>query len=167
MNLSRRSMVRTTSACAPREWSRVRGRPGWRGTGGRLRRRAAGPCGSCSPDVAARGGASAASPGRCRPAGAARLGTRHSLPPRPLQNASGEEVVALVVDDEERREVDDLDPPDRLHAEVREVDHLDLADRVLREDRCRTTDRAEVEAAVLLAGIDDRLAAVALRERDV
>src|SRR5689334_9946505 len=42
----------------------------------------------------------------------------------------GEEVVALVVDHDERREVDDLDPPDRLHAQLGVLQHLDLADAV-------------------------------------
>ena len=36
----------------------------------------------------------------------------------------GEEVVALVVDDDERREVLDLDLPDRLHAELGVLEHL-------------------------------------------
>ena len=43
----------------------------------------------------------------------------------------GEEVVALVVDDDEGGEVLDLDPPDRLHAELGVLEHLDLADAVL------------------------------------
>ena len=38
-----------------------------------------------------------------------------------------EEVVALVVDDDERREVDDLDLPHRLHAELGVLEHLDRA----------------------------------------
>ena len=65
----------------------------------------------------------------------------------------GEEVVALVVHDDERREVHDVDLPHRFHPELGEVDDLHGADVVLREDRCRTADRAEVEAAVRLAGV--------------
>ena len=38
-----------------------------------------------------------------------------------------EEVVALVVDDDEGREVDDVDLPHRLHAELGVLEHLDLA----------------------------------------
>src|SRR5512134_1497242 len=64
----------------------------------------------------------------------------------------GEEVVALVVDDDERREVLDLDPPDRLHPELGIFDALDLLDAVLGQPRRRAADRAEIEAAVLLAG---------------
>src|SRR3954468_505763 len=63
------------------------------------------------------------------------------------------EVVALVVDDDEGGEVLDLDAPDRLHAELGVLDDLDLADAVLGEARRRTADRAEIEAAVLLAGL--------------
>ena len=60
----------------------------------------------------------------------------------------GEEVVALVVDDDEGREVLDLDLPDRLHAELGVLQHLDGLDAVLREPGGRAADRAEVEAAV-------------------
>ena len=74
----------------------------------------------------------------------------------------GEEVVALVVDDDEGREVLDLDLPDRLHAELGVLQHLDLADAVLGQAGGRAADRAEVEAAVALAGVGDLLAAVAL-----
>ena len=73
-----------------------------------------------------------------------------------------EEVVALVVDDDEGGEVDDLDLPDRLHAELGVLEHLDLGDAVLGQPRRRAADRAEVEAAVLLAGVGDGLGAVAL-----
>lgn len=47
----------------------------------------------------------------------------------------GEEVVALVVDDDERREVLDLDLPHGLHPELRVLQHLHALDRVFREDR--------------------------------
>ena len=78
----------------------------------------------------------------------------------------GEEVVALVVDHDERREVLDLDPPDRLHAELGVLEHLDRADAVLGQPRGRAADRAEVEAAVLGAGLGDRGRAVALGQHD-
>src|SRR6476619_5806001 len=64
-----------------------------------------------------------------------------------------EEVVALVIDDDERREVDDFDAPDRFHAELGIFEHLDLLDAVLGEVRRSAADRAEIEAAVLLAGL--------------
>ena len=67
-----------------------------------------------------------------------------------------EEVVALVVDDDERGEVLDLDLPDRLHAELGVLEHLDLGDAVLGQPRRRAADRAEVEAAVRLARVGDR-----------
>src|SRR5512139_2963819 len=66
-----------------------------------------------------------------------------------------EEVVALVVHEHEGREVLDLDPPDGLHPELRVVDALHLLDVLLRQDRGRAADRAEVEAAVLPARLGD------------
>src|SRR6478735_6984774 len=76
----------------------------------------------------------------------------------------GEEVVALVVDHDEGREVLDLDLPDRLHAQLGVLEHLDAPDAVLGQPRSRATDRAEVEPAVGLAPVGDLLAAVALGE---
>src|SRR5262249_39617360 len=73
-----------------------------------------------------------------------------------------EEVVALVVGDDEGRGVLDRDAPDRLHAELGIFQPLALLDAVLGKDRGGSADRAEIEALVLLAGIDDLLAAVAL-----
>src|SRR6478752_6942698 len=67
-----------------------------------------------------------------------------------------EEVVALVVDDDERGEVDDLDAPDRFHAELGIFEHLDLLDAVLGKIRRGTADRAEIEAAIFLAGLAHR-----------
>jgi hypothetical protein len=46
------------------------------------------------------------------------------------------------------------------------LEDLDLADVLLGEDGGRAADAAEVEAAVLLAGVGDGLAAVALGEHD-
>src|SRR5712671_6905564 len=63
----------------------------------------------------------------------------------------GEEVVALVVDDDEGGKIDDVDLPHGLHAELGEGEHLDLRDAVLGEARRGAADRPEVEAAVLLA----------------
>src|SRR6185369_15707750 len=73
-----------------------------------------------------------------------------------------EEVVALVVDDDEGRKILDLDAPDRFHAEFGIFDDLDLLDAVLGEVCRRTADRAEIETAVLLAGLAHRDRAVAL-----
>src|SRR5258708_6825684 len=73
-----------------------------------------------------------------------------------------EEVVALVVDDDESREIHHVNAPDRLHAEFRVFHHLDLLDAVFGEIGCRTPDRTEIEAAVLLAGLAHRDRAVTL-----
>src|SRR5688572_5845164 len=73
-----------------------------------------------------------------------------------------EEVVALVVDDDEGREILDLDAPDRFHAEFGIFHHLDLLDAMLGEVRRGTADRTEIEAAVLLAGLAHRNRAIAL-----
>ena len=74
----------------------------------------------------------------------------------------GEEVIALVVDHDERREVTHLDPPHRLHAELGVLQHLDPGDAVLGQPRRGAADRAEIETAVLLAGGRDRRRPVAL-----
>mmetsp|Transcript_47541 Transcript_47541/g.128272 ORF Transcript_47541/g.128272 Transcript_47541/m.128272 type:complete len:368 (-) Transcript_47541:832-1935(-) len=94
--------------------------------------------------------------GQCRPAP---LVPQSHLP-------FGEEVVAFVVHDNESREILDLDAPHRLHAELLVLDHFHLLDRVLREVGRRTADAAQIEAAVLLAGIRDALGPVALGQGD-
>src|SRR5579871_1190757 len=66
-----------------------------------------------------------------------------------------EEIIPLVVDHDERGEVLDLDPPDRLHPKLGILHHFDLLDAVLRKVRCGAADGGEVEAAVLLAGLAD------------
>ena len=63
------------------------------------------------------------------------------------------EVVAFVVDHDEGGEVFDLDTPDGLHAVFLVLLYFDLLDAVVRKARGRTADRAEVESAVLLAGV--------------
>src|SRR6187401_358392 len=73
-----------------------------------------------------------------------------------------EEIIALVVDDDEGREILDLDAPDRFHAEFGIFHHLDLLDAVFGEVGRRAADRAEIEAAVLLAGLAHCDRAVAL-----
>ena len=50
------------------------------------------------------------------------------------------------------RKIDDLDTPDRFHAEFGVFDDIDLADAVLRQACGRTADRAEVKATMFLAG---------------
>ena len=67
------------------------------------------------------------------------------------------EVVALVVDENEGGEVLDLDLPDGLHTKFGILHALNRLDARLRQDGSHTTDRAEIEAAVLLAGISDDL----------
>src|SRR5271168_3321144 len=75
-----------------------------------------------------------------------------------------EKVVSLVVDDDEGREVFDLDAPDRLHAELGIFEHLDAPDAVLREPCGGAADRAEIEAAVAGASLAHFARAVALGE---
>ena len=77
-----------------------------------------------------------------------------------------EEVVALVVDEDERREVLDGNLADGFHAEFREGDDVVAQDVLLGEDSSRATDRAEVEAAVLVASVRHVLAAVALSDHN-
>src|SRR6516165_1611704 len=68
----------------------------------------------------------------------------------------GEEVIALVVDDDECREIAYLDLPDRFHAEFGVLNYFDLGDAVLGQPGGGAADRAEVEAAVLGTGPGDR-----------
>ena len=76
------------------------------------------------------------------------------------------EVVTLVVDEEEGGEVDHVNLPDGLHTEFRIFQALHLLDVLLGQDGSRTTDGAQVEASVLLAGIGHLLRAVTLGQRD-
>src|SRR5262249_50220017 len=71
-----------------------------------------------------------------------------------------------VVDDDKRREIDDVDLPYRLHPELGILEDIDLLDAVLRKACGRAADGPEIEAAMFLAGFGDRPRAVALREHD-
>src|SRR5262245_42619679 len=73
-----------------------------------------------------------------------------------------EEVIALVIDYNKRGKVLDLDPPDRLHAELGVFQHFDLLDAVLGKVRGRPADRGEIEAAEFLASLPHRRRTVAL-----
>src|SRR6184192_2952409 len=73
------------------------------------------------------------------------LSDRESLP---ATGNVGKEVIALVVDDDECREVDHIDLPHRLHAELGIFEHRHALDAVLREPRGRPADRAQVKSAV-------------------
>src|SRR5215470_8855248 len=75
-----------------------------------------------------------------------------------------EEVVAFVVDDDEGREIDDFNAPDRLHAELRIFDAFDLLDAMLGEIRGGAADRGEIKA-VLLAGLAHDRGAIAFGQR--
>ncbi len=77
-----------------------------------------------------------------------------------------EEVVALVVDQNKGREVDNLDLPDRFHAEFREVDTFDLLDILFGENGSRAANRTEIETAMLVAGVCHLLRAVAFGDHD-
>ena len=77
-----------------------------------------------------------------------------------------EEVVALVIDEDEGREVNDIDFPDGFHAEFRIFDARDGLDVVGRENGRRSTDGSEIETAMLAASVGDDLRAVALGNHD-
>ena len=77
-----------------------------------------------------------------------------------------EEVVALVINENEGREVLNGDLPNRLHSEFRIFNTLYATDAALREDSGDATYRTKVESAMLFAGIGDNLGAVALGDHD-
>ena len=77
-----------------------------------------------------------------------------------------EEVVALVVYEDECREVLYGNLPDSLHAELRILYALDALDGTLRENGSYTTDSTEVETTMLLAGLCHDVATVALGNHD-
>jgi len=83
-----------------------------------------------------------------------------------LESELLEEVVTLVVNEDECREVLDADLPDSLHSKFRILYALDALDVVLSKDCCRATDRAEVESAVLVTCVSHLLASVTLSEHD-
>ena len=58
----------------------------------------------------------------------------------PLQPERSEEIVALVIDEDECREVLHTDFPDSLHSEFRELDAFDALDIVLCKDCSRASD---------------------------
>ena len=69
-----------------------------------------------------------------------------------------EEVVTFVIHEDERREVFHFNFPDRFHTQFRVLHALKALDTALRQHRCRAAYAAEVEAAVLMAGVGDLLA---------
>src|SRR5690606_16512822 len=71
-----------------------------------------------------------------------------------------EEVVALVINHDERREVLDFDTPDGFHTELWVLDHFYLLDAILCQACGGTTDRPQVEASVTRAGVADLTRAV-------
>ena len=73
-----------------------------------------------------------------------------------------EEVVALVVNKDESGEVFNRYLPNGFHTEFGVLDTLDALDAALTQNGCHTTNRAKIEAAMLLAGIGDLLRTVAL-----
>ena len=79
---------------------------------------------------------------------------------------SVEEVIALVIYEDKGGEVFDPDFPDRFHSEFGIFEKLYLLDGVLCQNGCRTSDAAEVETSVLLAGVRDGLRAVPLRDHN-
>ena len=66
-----------------------------------------------------------------------------------------EKIVAFVIDDDEGREVFYADFADSFHTEFFEIDHFDRFYAVLSQNGCRSTDRSQIESAMLFAGISD------------
>lgn len=77
-----------------------------------------------------------------------------------------EEVVALIVHQDECREVLHLNLPDSFHTEFGIFHTFDTLDIVLCQDSSRTTDRAEIETTVFLASIRHLLATVTLSKHN-
>lgn len=77
-----------------------------------------------------------------------------------------EEVFTLVVNDDECGEIYHVYLPDGFHAELRVLQYFYIFNVILCENSCRSTDRTEVEASILLAGLGDHFAAVTLSEGD-
>lgn len=73
-----------------------------------------------------------------------------------------EEVMTLIVDKDECREVLHSDLPDCFHAEFRVCYALNALDTILGKHCCYTADSAEIEATMLLACIGYDLSTVAL-----
>ena len=73
-----------------------------------------------------------------------------------------EKVVAFVVYKDKCREVFYLYLPDCFHSELRKLEAFYIFNVVLGEYCRRSSDRAEVEAAIFMAGVGYLLAAVAL-----
>ncbi|VTR70310.1 conserved hypothetical protein [Desulfosarcina cetonica] len=77
-----------------------------------------------------------------------------------------EKVVAFVVHENEGREILDRDHVYRLHAQLGILEHLHRGDALLAQAGGRPADRPQIEPAVLLARVRDRLGAVALGQHD-
>jgi hypothetical protein len=77
-----------------------------------------------------------------------------------------EEVVALVVGDDEGGEVHDLYAANRLHPEFIILYGLYALDALLGQASGGTANAAQVESAMIFAGLDDHLRAVALGQHD-
>ena len=73
-----------------------------------------------------------------------------------------EEVVALVVHDDERREVLNIYLAYGFHTQFREIDNLYALDALLGEDCCRTAYRTQIETAMLAACVGNFLRTVTL-----
>ena len=73
-----------------------------------------------------------------------------------------EEVVALIIYEDECREVLYGNLPDSLHTEFWILYALDALDRALRENGSYTTDSTEVETTMLLASLCNNIATVTL-----
>lgn len=77
------------------------------------------------------------------------------------------EVIALVINQDECREVNNVNFVNSFHTELRILNALDAADGLSGQVGSNTADRAEVEAAVFLAGFGNDVCTVAFGDHDV
>ena len=77
-----------------------------------------------------------------------------------------EEVVALIVHQDKRRKILNLNLPDRFHPQFRILVQFDLLDMILRQYRRRAADGAQIKAAVFLTCLGHLRTPIALCQRD-
>ena len=72
------------------------------------------------------------------------------------------EVITLIIDQDEGGEVLNINLPDSLHAEFGILYALDALNAALRQNGSDTTDRAQIEAAILLTCLCDDIGTITL-----
>ena len=77
-----------------------------------------------------------------------------------------EEVIALVIDQDECREIFHFNFVNRFHTEFRILNTLNAADSFFCEVRGNTADRSKIEAAVFLTGFGNYVSTIALSDHN-